>query len=99
MNDQIIELQALISEREGMISENLQRQIQNQSLAYTDEAFRENAKQIRALENKNSLEIANCFRKSIDEINMSISIMKPDSQIRAGLALALQIIIKHTRLI
>ena len=53
----------------------------------------------KILENKNSLEMVNCFRKSIDEINMNISIMKPDSQIRAGLALALQIIIKHTRLI
>jgi len=43
------ELQALITEREGMIAENMQRESCGQSMAYGYEHFYDVARQIRAL--------------------------------------------------
>ncbi len=44
-----IQLEALISEREGMIAENKQREATGNSMAYNDTAFNYNAEDIRAL--------------------------------------------------
>ena len=44
-----IELQALITEREGMVAYNQYRCLRGETVAYPDEAFLELAEQIRAL--------------------------------------------------
>ena len=44
-----IELQALITEREGMVANNQYRCLRGETVAYPDEAFLELAEQIRAL--------------------------------------------------
>jgi hypothetical protein len=44
-----IQLEALISEREGMIAENLQRVHLEQSMAYCEDSFIINANSINAL--------------------------------------------------
>ena len=49
MSNRELELQALIAEREGMIAENAQREIQGDSMAYTYEQFSYIAECIRAL--------------------------------------------------
>lgn len=49
MSNREIELQALITEREGMIAENTQREIQGDSMAYAYEEFAYIAECIRAL--------------------------------------------------
>lgn len=49
MSNRRINLEALISEREGMIAENEQRMIEGRSMAYVAAAFFDNARQIREL--------------------------------------------------
>ena len=49
MSNRELELQALISERDGMIAENSQREIQGDSMAYTYKHFAYIAECIRAL--------------------------------------------------
>ena len=44
-----IELQALITEREGMIAENMKREWRRESMAYGEEAFQAIADEMRAL--------------------------------------------------
>jgi hypothetical protein len=44
-----IQLEALVSEREAMIADNLQRAHMGQSMAFTEEPFIDNANSIRAL--------------------------------------------------
>ena len=44
-----IELQALITEREGMVAENMQREHHGESMAFGKEAFNVLAEQIRCL--------------------------------------------------
>lgn len=54
MTNSEIELQALITEREGMIAENKFREINGNSLAYCEDSFIILANKIRELkENKN----------------------------------------------
>ena len=48
--NKMVELEALITEREGMIAENKQREILGQSMAYNDQIFMELAERIRQLE-------------------------------------------------
>lgn len=43
------EMEALITEREGMIAENYQRIHQRESIAYGDNAFNQHAEKFRAL--------------------------------------------------
>ena len=43
------QLEALISEREGMVAANNQRKATGESMAYTDEQFFDNARSIRAI--------------------------------------------------
>lgn len=45
------ELQALVSEREGMVAENLHRQHCGHSIAYGEEAFAQNASAIQQIAN------------------------------------------------
>ncbi len=54
LNEQILlemrlELEEIISEREGMIAENMQRQSIDQSIAYHYDSFYENALRLRAI--------------------------------------------------
>ena len=52
MNDDTayrIDLEALVSEREGMIAENKQREVLDQSMAYTADDFMVNANLMREL--------------------------------------------------
>jgi len=47
--DKQIELQALLTEREGMVAENMQRLHIGQSMAYNEDSFQILAEKIRAL--------------------------------------------------
>jgi hypothetical protein len=47
-----IELEALISEREGMVADNMQRQAVGSSMAWDGNAFDEIARKIRAIGTK-----------------------------------------------
>ena len=51
IDDRVIELQALITEREAMLALNIERENHGYSLAYGEEAFQELADKIRALKN------------------------------------------------
>ena len=53
-DEQRIELEALITEREGMIADNKAREHGGWCQAYTDSAFFELAEKMRALLNKES---------------------------------------------
>lgn len=44
-----IQLEALVSEREGMKAENMARKSRGEAMAYNDTAFNHNAEDIRAL--------------------------------------------------
>ena len=68
MDNDEIELQALITEREGMIAENMNRQYMNQSMAYTDISFNRLAERIRELKTKRVV-IDFCGIKLTEEIN------------------------------
>lgn len=72
MDDVEIELQALITEREGMIAENMNRQYMNQGMAYTDISFNQLAEKIRKLKTKRvviDFPYLFCGIKSTEEIN------------------------------
>ena len=45
------EIQALVSEREGMLAENTHRLSCGHSIAYSDEAFQANADNLREVQN------------------------------------------------
>ena len=50
MDDIESEMQALITEREGMVSDNMQRARRDESMAYSGEEFRELAERMRLLQ-------------------------------------------------
>lgn len=55
--NEFIELQALITERDGMIAENMHRKHCGNSIAYTEDSFQIIAEQMRALKTTRSAHV------------------------------------------